>query len=47
MLISAAISIRDLSLAVARYGRAAQVNDELEARIDSRMEELLNITAIQ
>jgi hypothetical protein len=47
MLISAAMLIRDFSHAAAQFGRAAQADNELKARIDSRVQELLNTTPIQ
>jgi hypothetical protein len=47
VLISAAMLIRDFSHAVARFDRAAQADNELKARIDSRVQALLDTTPIK
>lgn len=47
VLISVAVLVRDYCHAAARFMEAAKMDKDLKARIDSRMDELLNTTPIQ
>lgn len=46
VLISVAVLLRDFSHAIARFATAMQHETELKARVDSRINELLNTTTI-